>query len=378
MLIGKALSSNQLITEKPFGDGDESLAEILNQNNNATYRTFAPSDTYVRALGRTAFDGQRRLLSHSGSGVEFYCRSEYAKIVLSPAEDKYILSNKLPRIAIFVDGKQVEDILLSGRTSITVSTAEWGSTVRIIKLSEGMYSAAAVDEISVFSKRDIVPTDKKELSIEFIGDSMTCGYGIDAGESGSFSTATENFTKTYAYLTAERLDADCSAVCYSGYGVYSGFTGNGRRNAEALVPLHYEKSLHYTEDYLWDFGAADNDIVVINLGTNDASFCLGNSFRKLSFAQAYTDFLGVVREKNPDAYILCVLGDMNNSLFPAIEKAVEDFRLITGDMKVSAFTVDFKMGENPIVIDGHPGAESNETAAESLAAEIRRILGGKP
>ncbi len=351
------------------------MTQAVNQNQEY-FRTFSPSENYVRYVGRTYYDGERLILSYSGSGLEFYCKSDYAKITLTPATDSYVLSNKLPRVAVFVDGVQVADTLVSGETDINVTTAKWGSTVRVVKLSEAMYSSVAVDEISVFSADDICPTNKKELKIEFIGDSITCGYGIDAGSKGSFSTATENFVKTYAYLTAEKLNADCSAVCYSGYGVYSGFSGDGRRNSNALVPTYYGKAVHGSEEYLWDFSKADNDFVVINLGTNDASFCLGNNFRKQSFALAYKDFLAVIREKNPEAYILCILGDMNNSLFPCIEKAVEDFQLESGDTRVSALTVNFRMGENPIVIDGHPGAESNEIAAEILTAEIRRILGG--
>ena len=50
--------------------------------------------------------------------------------------------------------------------------------------------------------------EEKDIKIEFIGDSITCGYGIDEmNEKGYFSTATENFTKSYAYITAENLGA---------------------------------------------------------------------------------------------------------------------------------------------------------------------------
>ena len=63
--------------------------------------------------------------------------------------------------------------------------------------------------------------------IEFIGDSITCGYGIDtACEANTFSTTNENVNKAFSYLTAAALGADASFVSYSGHGLISGYTGN--------------------------------------------------------------------------------------------------------------------------------------------------------
>jgi len=45
----------------------------------------------------------------------------------------------------------------------------------------------------------------------------------------------------YAYKTAEALDADYSMVSFSGYGIVSGYTGEGVKSAEQLVPMYYEK-----------------------------------------------------------------------------------------------------------------------------------------
>ena len=140
-------------------------------------------------------------------------------------------------------------------------------------------------------------------------------------ENGVFSTETENFTKSYAYLTAQNLGADYSAVCFSGYGVYSGYTVNGKINSEDIVPLYYDKScfLYGGRETLWNFNEFQSDIVVINLGTNDASFCSKSLSGRQEFTRMYAEFIRQVRYYNPYAYIICMLGDMNNALYSCIE-----------------------------------------------------------
>ena len=344
-----------------------------------TLHSCYPDDFTVRPIGRSFYEGGVRYLSYSGSGIEFACKGEYVTIKLIDDSQGRYLNNHKARYAIYKDGIIVEDnILTESERLCTVTLDGYGreSVIKILKLSEAQYSAMGIGEISVYGKERIKPTEEKELKIEFIGDSITCGYGIDEKNSnGYFTTATENFTKTYAYITAENLSADYSAVCFSGYGVYSGYT-TGAINAEDVVPLYYDKAcyLYGGREILWDFTKSQTDIVVINLGTNDASYCAKSVSGRQEFTRRYTDFIRQVRYCNPNAYILCVLGDMNNSLYSCIESAVNDYINSSFDFRVSAMTLEYKMGENDIVINGHPGYMSNLYAATELTAKIRELI----
>lgn len=353
---------------------DGESMDIFKHYERSSYREYALSEEYVKLTGRSASVNGELVLSASGSGIEFICKGSYAEITVAP-ESYYISSSHLPRIAVYADGNLVIDECVSEERTYRINTKYSGTKITLIKLSEAMHSSVKIIKAASYGMKDIEPTEEKDLRIEFIGDSITCGYGIDGGAYGSFTTSTENFTKTYAYLTAEKLDADYSAVCYAGYGVFTGYTENGLRN-DKLVMNEYDKACHLTgtEDVLWDFSKVKNDLVVINLGTNDASYCSGSAYGRQQFTDAYVQMLFSVREKNPDAYILCILGDMNNSLYPSIENAVSYYRDNYYDSRVEAFTVDFKMGENDIVIDGHPGELSNICAAESLTEKIRSII----
>lgn len=340
---------------------------------------YSAEEENVKVLGRSHYEDGVRYFSHSGSGIEFKCRGEYALITIVDDSDGRYLDGHKARFAIYKNGNLIIDNVVSEseKTYHIILNGYFSETViKVVKLSEAQYSSMGISDIAVYGKEKIKPTDEKDLKIEFIGDSITCGYGIDETNSkGYFSTATENFTKTYAYITAENLDADYSAVCFSGFGVYSGYTSNGRINSEDTVPRYYGESctLYGGREFLWDFGEFQSDVVVINLGTNDASYCARSSYGRQEFTRRYVDFIRQVREFNPDAYILCVLGDMNNSLYPCIEQAVSDYMSSYYDYKVSAMTLSYKMGENDIVIDGHPGYMSNICAANELTEKIREI-----
>ena len=135
-------------------------------------------------------------------------------------------------------------------------------------------------------------------------------------------------------MTAEKLDADYSLVCYSGYGVISGYTSTGRQNQTDLVPKYYDKvgfsNVHLPEggkiqDDLWDF-SKQPDLVVINLGTNDAAYTSSDNTKMREYAAGYTEFLKTVRAKNPNAAIICTLGIMNTTLCDATDLAVMNYQ----------------------------------------------------
>lgn len=347
---------------------------IFKYYEKSSYREYDLNENHLKFIGRSATVGDEIILSASGSGVDFICEGSYAEITVSP-ENEHVSSSHSPRIAVFSDGNLVAAESVTEEKTYRINTKHSGTKITLIKLSEAMYSSVKITKVASYGMKDIEPAEKKELKIEFIGDSITCGYGTDGSRYGSFSTETENFMKTYAYLTAEKLGADYSAVCYSGYGVLTGYTENGKIN-DKLVMNEYEKACHITgqDDPLWNFAKNINDLVVINLGTNDASYCAESSYGRQLFTDAYVEMLVNVREKNPRAYILCILGDMNNSLFSSIENAVSRYRENYADNRVEAFSVDFRMGENDIVIDGHPGPLSNFCASEVLSEKINSLI----
>lgn len=230
------------------------------------------------------------------------------------------------RVAIYIDGERVVDDMLNEKektyTAFESDTAK-SVDVQIIKLSECAMSTFGIKPIKIADDEKIEPAKAKDLKIEFIGDSITCGYGVDdENKEHHFKTSTEDVTKAYAYKTAKALNADYSMVSISGYGIISGYTDDGKKKPEQTIPQYYDKlgfSYNKFADNLevasleWDFNNYKPDIVVINLGTNDMNYATNDATRA-EFEEGYIEFLKLVRSHNPDAYIFCTYGVMGNSL----------------------------------------------------------------
>ena len=115
--------------------------------------------------------------------------------------------------------------------------------------------------------------------------------------------------------------------------------------------------------------------MVINLGTNDSSYCGSSSKKRLEFRQGYKDFIKLVREKNPEAHILCVLGLMGSDLFGEINAAVNEIKTETNDKKVSALRLNNQSESDGIAADWHPTERTNKKAATTVILEIKKLMG---
>ncbi|MDE7294582.1 MAG: GDSL family lipase [Oscillospiraceae bacterium] len=371
----------------------ETPAETVSETEAATLseKSFTSlSEENVKKIGRTYLAPDGTLwLGHTDSGIEFTFTGTSASVILTgdknaPTEwgkDNYA------RYAVYVDGERVSDDLMteaSRTVEICSSDTEKETTVKILKISETTNSTLGIKSVDVTSVGDIAPTAEKELKIEFIGDSITCGYGVDDEvKEHHFSTSTEDGTKTYAFKTAEALDADYSMVSFSGHGIVSGYTTQGKAVTEQRVSNFYAKvgrsygpSADFSlQDIEWDFQSFVPDVVVINLGTNDASYTGGSLELMREYTDGYIEFLGQVRENNPDAYILCTLGIMGNTLYTDMEAAVIEFSENTGDEKVGTLLFDVQSAEDGYAADWHPTEATHAKAAEKLTEKIKEIIG---
>ncbi|MBR1592059.1 MAG: hypothetical protein IJ666_03500 [Ruminococcus sp.] len=336
----------------------------------------------TKITGRTYNYANTLALVLSGSGCEFSFTGKRLDISISCDEKTYLSGRacNYPRIAIICDGRFTVKRVLENPTekyNIISSDIPVTKNIKIIKLSEAAFSLALVHEAETDDNAVISPLPGKNLKIEFIGDSITCGYGVDnCNVYSEFSTAAENCMKSYAYLTADMLNADYSLFSYSGYGIISGYTPDGVRNTREVLPQYYESTgFSYgtindikPHEIKWDFSRFVPDIIVINLGTNDNSFCIKNEWAFGEFEDKYIDFLITVRKNNPAAKIICAIGMMNSETSPHVINAAERF----GD----AYFFEFKMQDGMLGFscDFHPSEDTQRYAAEELTEFIKKII----
>ena len=110
-------------------------------------------------------------------------------------------------------------------------------------------------------------------------------------------------TKSYSLIFADMLNAEVNMVCWSGNGIISKWVEDTATEplADDLMPVLYP----YTDFSLckrlygddpskyekWDFSSFVPDMIILNLGTNDCSWCKDIPERKESFKRLYTAFL---------------------------------------------------------------------------------------
>lgn len=106
------------------------------------------------------------------------------------------------------------------------------------------------------------------LLVEYIGDSITCGFGVEELRNKTASLEKSGVTNAYPGILSRKLNVDYYAICASGMGVThsSGYNGVGTA------------SEYYNKNYFYKGFDANSinaqvltrpDVIIICLGTND-------------------------------------------------------------------------------------------------------------
>lgn len=351
---------------------------------------FTADESNVKVLGRSLMIGDIRYLSYSGSYVEFEFHGKYAKATLwsndNNEEDTlkasvavYINDSPIPYKRFLVENGQAEYELYSSEKADIVK-------LRLVKMSEAAHGKLGIATIEIDG--DIPPTPTKYLQrkIEFIGDSITCGYGNEGiYEVDHFCTKQENPMEAFAVLTAERLKADYHLVSWSGIGIISNWIEEtiDIPSDGWLMPMLYQYTDASLSDELkldrevWDSNKFIPDVIVINLGTNDMSYTREQKDRNETFGKKYYSFLEYVRMHNKNAQIICTFGVLGYNLSPEIEKQVKQFSADYSDSKIHFMSYDLQIPEDGIGADCHPSKITHQKMANRLVGYIENLMNWK-
>ena len=340
----------------------------------------------VKKLGR-CFECEGELwcaFSATGISFEFFGKKLEIKI---KADKAFKSPENQARIAVYLDDERKFDFMLDeALKSIPIYEGEKKKmTVRVIKLSETAMSTFGISQIVTDEAAIIKPSEDKAHKIEFIGDSITSGYGVDDEVAEHhFKTATEDVTQAYAYKIINELKLDYSLVSISGYGIISGYTDDPeKKNPKETLPQYYESlgfSYQSFQDKIppqtvkWDFNKFIPEAVVINLGTNDASYCKTKE-KQEEYRDKYVEFLKRVRKNNPKAMLFSVLGIMDTLLIPSMKEAVEIYKKESGDDRIECFEFEIQDQSLGYVADFHPTKANHEKACRAFLPFLRKKMG---
>lgn len=340
-----------------------------------------------------------RYFDYSASGFCFVMKGKRAETVILSDPDSWDEANK-GVLGIFVtEGSDTgiaaipeeptARITLSKRENHIVlfdSPVEKTVTVSVMKFSEAAFGYAGFKSLELDG--DLLsspesPATASQLKLEFIGDSITCGYGIEGvWEKDTFTTQQERPDKAYAFLTAKALGAQVQLCSWSGIGLISNYVDP---ETIMLPDTHWlmqanwpytDKSLSLRlgiEPEVWDGAGYEPDIVVIHLGTNDISWVRGMEERRLEYTAQLRQLIEAVHRRSPRAKICCCLGIMGEQLNASVEEAVNLFKKDFPNVAAKAVLFTQQLEEDGIAADWHPSAVTHKKAAELLAEALRTL-----
>lgn len=288
-----------------------------------------------------------------------------------------------PWLAVFVDEQEEPERLIkleAGCKWYTLFENPEGNmhTIKVIKRTEAQYSKTGLKQVALAKGSQLHKTKSQyTCQIEFIGDSLTCGYGNESHRVDSpFRSREENGWEAYAARTARKLSANFHCISVSGIGIYSSFTREDQINDTETMGRIYPETDYYLckqfpklQGAPWNFEGFRPDYVVINLGTNDWSYINYNlSIRIEEFKKAYINFIKQVRKLNgPKPIIVCCVAPIEFVQASVIEEAVEGYKKLTDDRNVVSFVFNKLEEEDGLGTASHPTVKSHIKGGEQLA-----------
>jgi ABC-type dipeptide/oligopeptide/nickel transport system ATPase component len=329
---------------------------------------FNKSITYQ---GRIEFNDKYAILNWSGSSIKIRFKGTEIAGVFQDADT----SN---HYNVLIDNQLYKRINLQKAKKTYVLASNLKNkihTVEVFKRTEWEYGKTFFYGFEVPKTTKILaPSKLPKRKIEFFGNSITCGLSSEDLKADSQIGYYENNYNSYAYLTAQHFNAQYHATAKSGIGITVSWF-------PMIMPEMYDRLDPRDENSKWDFTRYTPDLVVINLFQNDSWLVnmpnheqfkarFGTTKPTEDFLiKSYKEFVQKVREKYPNAQIICMLGNMEitkeGSPWPEyVKKAVAQIN----DKKIYTFFQPFKNAPN------HPKVKEQKIMAQGLIQFIEKNI----
>ena len=297
----------------------------------------------------------------SNSGIEFYAKFDRMTVFFGENTVEQPVLFK-----VYVDGFEVKtSVVGKGVTAVLENFRDKLHHVKILRISEGS-NLISVDKVQIYGKNpEFVPVpEKKKLKLEFLGDSITAGFGVLAdGDKMEYTTYEQDSTKTYAYLTAEALDAEIRTICVSGEGIC--------HSCGDMVGTPFIKFFNRTSRALDGFTPDDYvpDVFIVNGGTNDKRTHVSSE----EFKAGVTALLMDIRSKYPLTPIIWMYGMMVHVFDDELKEAIENFNKTDKNTHwlIVKSVNDYK---NQRGTYGHPNVNASVRCAGILKRKIMEVL----
>ncbi len=340
---------------------------------------FKPDDKRIRYTGRIDFSNPRKpRMAGAGSTIRFAFSGRSCDVLFENRD----AGGNHGFIAVEIDGEY------KGRMKVVVSRTAYAvardlndgdHTVLICKATEAM--TGCFDFLGIVCPEMRKPKNRPKRKIEFIGNSITCGTGLDLSDvpcgRGVWHDQ-HNAYLAYGPVTARRFKADWLLSSVSGIGVTRTWNGPGPTMPEVYGHTALDagpSSSSWTEDRYVP------DLISICLGTNDFSDGDGVHPRAPLDSARFVDdavrFIQTLHKRHPRAHI-CLLssptlsGAKGDGLKRLLESVMRRCRHEGIDKRIHLFSFSRSFSGG---CDGHPDKKGHEEMAGELTPFFKKIMG---
>ena len=324
----------------------------------------------VRIVGRTAPGTMGIRLAWSGSSVTARFMGTQVSAQLNDGSNgnsfEVVIDGAMPK-KVFTTAGQATLALASGLPSGMHELLLWRDTEANVGPTEligltGFGTGGAL----------LAPSPAPDRRIELVGDSFSCGAGIEGTAScAGPSSRIENHYLSYGAIAARGDGADLVTIAWSGIGVWRNF-GATAPSPNTVMPARYDYAIPTNPTTTWDFSKYQPHVVIMNLTNND--FSMGDPGQP--YIDAYLALTKHIRSKYPNAAFIHIIewktgSTTDETAQTAINRMVATLKA-GGDAKHSVF--DMRPYANLKQCGGHPDIAASQAMGDALAADLRTVM----
>jgi len=335
--------------------------------------TVSANDPRVELIGR--YDG--RDLAHprfgypgSGFTVRFSGTALNAEIISESDEAALtvVLDHDSPELRLLEKG--------SNDVALASNLPSGPHTVEVYKRTETWQGIVTLQRLRLPASGDMLqPPALPRRKLMFIGDSVTCGAGIENTPEckADPQRPANDAYNAYGMLLGRRLDAQSHLVCYGGRGLERDYRGFGEADGVVNAPQFYRLAIASDDAkgrVPWDSSRWQPDAIIVSLGTNDFNLQKTKPLDEKRWVGQYVAFVRALKKEYRHSFILLTEGAIVTN--PLLRQMVQETVAKVHDSKVKYVAAQHYPG---LPCDAHPTRLEHVKIADDLEPVLRQTLG---
>ncbi|MES2061531.1 MAG: SGNH/GDSL hydrolase family protein [Bacteroidota bacterium] len=328
-------------------------------------KLFTAADQHFKYTGRVDFtDPQKPKFWSPGVYITTRFKGPTCELLIN---DEEMYGKTHNYIQVVIDGKALR-IQTTGKTNSIEIAKGLSKGVHTLLICKDTESGMGYLEFIGLRCEKLLMPDEPKRTIEYIGDSITAGAGVDASEvpcgKGQWYDQ-HNAYLTYGARTSRALNAKWQLTAVAGIGLVHSCC-----EMNILLPQVYDKVYLRSDSIKYDFKQYQPDVVTICLGQNDGKQ------DSVKFCSEYVRLIDTIRSKYANADIVCLSSPMaNQELTTVLQRYLTGIVQAAnkrGDSRVSKFFFSRSFNSG---CDNHPDADEHAIIAQELTAYIKTLKG---